>query len=42
MQIWKSRYMLAFIWKQYPETFAFLILKILELLTREGRKFLKK
>ena len=41
MQIWKSLYMLV-IWKEYPENFAFLIHKILELFTREVRKFLKK
>ena len=29
MQIWKSLFMVASIWKQYPENFAFLILKIL-------------
>ena len=39
MQIWNSHYMFVFIWKQYPENFAFLILKTLELSTR---KFLKK
>ena len=27
MQIWKSPYMSAFIWKQYPGNFAFLIKK---------------
>ena len=29
MQIWKSRYMFVFILKQYPENYAFLILRIL-------------
>ena len=42
MQIWKSLYMVVFIFKQYPENFAFLILRILELFTREVCKFLKK
>ena len=42
MQIWKSLYMSVFVWKQYPENFAFLILVILELLAREVCKFLKK
>ena len=41
MQIWKSPYIFVFIQKQYPEYFAFLILRILELL-REVCKFLKK
>ena len=31
-----------FIWKQYPENFKFLILRILELFTREVCNFLKK
>ena len=31
-----------FIQKQYPENFAFLILRILELFAREVCKFLKK
>ena len=35
MQIWKLPYRFAFIWKQYPENFAFLILGILELYTRK-------
>ena len=35
MQIWKSLYMFVLIKKQYPENFAFLILWILELFTRE-------
>ena len=35
MQIWKSPDMFVFIWKQYPENFACLILKILELFARE-------
>ena len=34
--------MFVFIQKQYPENFAFLILKILELIAREVCKFLKK
>ena len=42
MQIWNSPYMLVFIWKQYPEYFAFLILRILELFAREVCIFLKK
>ena len=29
MQVWKSLYMFMFIWKQYPENFPFLILRIL-------------
>ena len=35
MQIWKSPYMFVFIQKQYPENFAFLILRILKLFARE-------
>ena len=42
MQILKSPNMFVFIQKQYLENFAFLILKILELFTREYCKFLKK
>ena len=42
MQIWKSPYMFVFIQKQYPENFAFLILRILELFTRKVYEFLKK
>ena len=42
MQIWKSPCMLVFIWKQYPENFASLVLSILELFTREVWKFRKK
>ena len=42
MQIWKSSYMFAVIWKQNPENFAFLILIILELFAREVCIFLKK
>ena len=34
--------MFVFIQKQYPENFAFLILRILELFTREACKYLKK
>ena len=33
MQIWKSPYMFLVIQKYYPEKFAFLILRILELYT---------
>ena len=40
MQIWKS-YMFVFIWKQYPESFTFLILRILELFALELCKFLR-
>ena len=35
MQIWKSPYMFVFIWNQYPENFAFLILNNLELFACE-------
>ena len=35
MQIWKCVYMLAFIWKQYSENFAYLIIGNLELFARE-------
>ena len=35
MQIWKFHYVLGFMYKQYPENFALLILRILELFTRE-------
>ena len=42
MQIWKSPYMFVFFQKQYLENFAFLILRILELFSREVCKFLKK
>ena len=42
MQIEKSSYMFVFISKQYPENFAFLTLRILELFPREVCKFLKK
>ena len=41
MHIWKSSYMFVVVLKQYPENFAFLILKILELFAREVCKFLK-
>ena len=34
--------MFVFTYKQYSESFAFLIVRIIELFTREGRKFLKK
>ena len=39
-QIWKSPYMFVFISKQYPENFALLILRILQLFTLEVCKFL--
>ena len=42
MQTWKSPYMFVFIQKQYPEHFAFLILRIVELFAREVCKFFKK
>ena len=42
MQIWKYPYRFAFIWKQYPESFAFLILRTRELFAREVCKFLQK
>ena len=42
MQIWKSPYVFVFIWKQYPESFALLILRILGLFAREVCKFLEK
>ena len=42
MQIWKPPYMFVFIQKQYPENFAFLILRIHELFSSEVCKFLKK
>ena len=42
MKIWKSPYMFVFIQTQYPKNFAFLILRILELLAREVCKFPKK
>ena len=35
IQIWKSPYMLVSIWKQWPESFAFLILRIFQLFPRE-------
>ena len=38
MQIWKSPSMFLFIWKYYPENFASLILRILELYTRKVSK----
>ena len=38
----KIAYMFLLILKQYPKNFAFVILKILELFTREVCKFLKK
>ena len=42
MRIWKSHYMFVFIWKQYPENFSFLFLRMLELFAGEVCKFLKK
>ena len=39
MQISRSSYVFVFIWKQYPENLAFLTLRILQLITREFRKF---
>ena len=42
MQIWKFHYMFGFIYKQYPENFGSLILRTLELFTREVCMFLKK
>ena len=42
MQICKSPYMFVFIKNQYPENFAFLILRILELFALEVRKSFKK
>ena len=33
MQIWKPPYMFVFKWNKYPENFAFLILRIVELYT---------
>ena len=36
MQIWKSFYMFQFRKKWYPENFAFLILRILELFIRKA------
>ena len=41
MQIWKSLYVFGFRSKQYPENFAFLLLRILELFAREICEFLK-
>ena len=35
MQIWKSPYMFVFIQQKYPENFAFLLPRILELYTRK-------
>ena len=42
MQIWKYPSMFVLIWKQYPENFAFLALRILDLFAGEVCKFLKK
>ena len=41
-QIWKNTTVFVFIWKQYTENFAFLILRTLKLFAREVCKFLKK
>ena len=41
IQIRKSPYMFVFIYKQYSENFAFLILRILQLFVREVCKFPK-
>ena len=42
MQISNFHYMFGFIYKPYPENFVYLILRILELFTREFCIFLKK
>ena len=42
MDIRKFHYLPEFVSKQYPKTFAFLILRILGLFAREICKFLKK
>ena len=42
MQIWKSPTGFVFIWKQYPENFTFLFLRIVKLFACEVCKFLKK
>ena len=42
MQIWKSPYIFVFIKKQYPENFAFLILRIVGFFARAVFKFPKK
>ena len=42
MQISKSQYVFVFIKNQYPENFAILVLRIVELFAREFCKFLKK
>ena len=42
MQVWKSSYIFLFTSKQYPENFAFVNLRILELFTRKVCEFLKK
>ena len=39
MQIWKSPYTFVFMYKLYPENFAFLIQRILVLFMRETCKF---
>ena len=42
MQIWKSLRMFVFIYKYFPENFAFWILRILELISHKVCIFLKK
>ena len=42
MQISKTLYMFVFKWKQYPENFAFLVLRIFEVFANEVCKFSKK
>ena len=42
MQISESPYMFVFMYKKYPENFAFLIRRILELFAREVYKFSKE
>ena len=41
MQMWKPPYVVVFIYKQYPENFAFLILRIIELFAVKFANFLK-
>ena len=41
MQIWRSPNMFIFAQKQYPENFAIVILRIVQLFAREGCEFLK-
>ena len=42
MQIWESSNIFVFLYKQYPQNFAFVILKILELFMRKVYKFFEK